>query len=68
MMCPVMHAGTPIQNCMEEVFSIINLMNPGAYATLEDFTRVFGGGRTHKVPPTAEQIGKLKVRNRQQFF
>ncbi|MEW5309106.1 MAG: hypothetical protein WDW38_001015 [Sanguina aurantia] len=40
----LMLTGTPIQNNMAELFSMMNMLNPQSYPHLEGFTKRFGGG------------------------
>lgn len=59
-----MHAGTPIQNNVPELFSLMNFVNPRAYPTLKLFTDRYGGGKNGKgdhVVPTVSQIKELQV-------
>ncbi|EFJ48862.1 hypothetical protein VOLCADRAFT_117484, partial [Volvox carteri f. nagariensis] len=52
--------GTPIQNNMLELYSILSLLDPDGYPTPEDFTSRFGGAPGGS-PPTVEQIRALQV-------
>ncbi|MEW5298254.1 MAG: hypothetical protein WDW36_001399 [Sanguina aurantia] len=53
----LMLTGTPIQNNMAELFSMMNMLNPQSYPHLEGFTKRFGGGGA---VPTVEQIRSLQ--------
>ena len=50
--------GTPIQNNVRELFSLLHLMNPDKYDSWEDFSDEFCGGGT--VCKTAEQADKIR--------
>lgn len=54
---PLSPAGTPVQNNLEEVFGLLNVLDPEFYFELDDFMDQFGGRGT----PTLEQV---KVRGR----
>uniref|UniRef100_A0A061RW02 Chromodomain-helicase-DNA-binding protein 7 n=1 Tax=Tetraselmis sp. GSL018 TaxID=582737 RepID=A0A061RW02_9CHLO len=48
--------GTPIQNNLQELFSLMNLLDAERYPSLEDFSQRFGAGGE----PTPEQIASLQ--------
>ncbi|GLC56571.1 hypothetical protein PLESTB_001122300 [Pleodorina starrii] len=52
--------GTPIQNNMLELYSILSLLDPDDYPSPEDFTSRFGGAPGGP-PPTVEQIRALQA-------
>lgn len=51
-------SGTPVQNNMAEVFSLMNMLCPELYSTLKEFAERFGGDTE---PSTAAQIEDLQV-------
>ena len=50
-------AGTPVQNSMEELFGILNVLDPEKYDDEDEFLERFGRGM-----PTLEQVQDLQVR------
>ncbi|GMH41988.1 hypothetical protein BSKO_09907 [Bryopsis sp. KO-2023] len=48
--------GTPIQNNLSELFSLMNLLNPDRYDDLNHFLETYGGD-----PPTVAQINDLQA-------
>ncbi|GLI59359.1 hypothetical protein VaNZ11_001224 [Volvox africanus] len=52
--------GTPIQNNMLELFSILSLLDPDGYPSPEDFAKRFGGA-PGGAPPSVEQIRALQA-------
>ncbi|KAG2455048.1 hypothetical protein HYH02_000873 [Chlamydomonas schloesseri] len=51
--------GTPIQNNMTELYSILSLLDPDGYPSLDDFNARFGGAGPGQ-PPSVAQIKKLQ--------
>ncbi|KAG2440284.1 hypothetical protein HXX76_004395 [Chlamydomonas incerta] len=51
--------GTPIQNNMTELYSILSLLDPEGYPSLGDFNARFGGAGPGQ-PPSVDQIKKLQ--------
>lgn len=52
--------GTPIQNNMSELFSMLNLLDPGRFSCGQTFLQSYGNPPS--VPSTPEQLGELQVR------
>lgn len=48
--------GTPVQNSMEELFGILNVLDPNKYDDEDEFLERFGKGM-----PTLEQVQDLQV-------
>ena len=49
-------AGTPVQNSMEELFGIMNVLDPAIWDDEDEFLERFGKGM-----PTPEQVQELQV-------
>lgn len=52
----MLDSGTPVQNSMEELFGILNVLDPNKYDDEEEFLERFGKGM-----PTLEQVQDLQV-------
>lgn len=57
-LCPF--TGTPIQNNLSELFSILNLLDPEGHPDLEDFQEQYGDGTAGST--TEKEVRALKVR------
>ena len=55
------HAGTPIQNNMEELYGIMSLLDPDEFGEEAEFLERYGGSREQPMP-SAEQVVALQAR------
>lgn len=50
--------GTPLQNNTDELFSLLNFLNPGKFSSSQNFTKEYGDLKTEEQVDSLKEVGQ----------